>query len=117
MCLPQTINPVNEFEPCDLVYPDYVVENRQVYHSQKQRWVYLSEQTPSEAWLFLQADTEDLSAHPGESWADVLLRYADVSQVAHTAFPMPGVGPADVPPRESIEARALVYFDGFEDER
>ncbi|KIX10280.1 uncharacterized protein Z518_01362 [Rhinocladiella mackenziei CBS 650.93] len=96
MCNPTSIDPQTELEPCDLVYPDYVVENRQVYHSNKQKWFYLSNQMPNEAWVFLQADSM-----PG------------TNPIAHTAFPFPDVGPADVPPRESIEARALVYYGGF----
>ncbi|KAK5457294.1 hypothetical protein LTS15_005075 [Exophiala xenobiotica] len=100
MCDPKSLEPAVDLEPCDLVYPDYVVENRQVYFSERQRWMYLSDQMPNEAWVFLQADTDAKAGNP----------------VAHTAFPVPGIGPADVPPRESIEARALVYYGGFEHE-
>jgi hypothetical protein len=57
-CDATTIDPDHDFEPCDLVYPDYVVENRQIYHSDKQKWFYISDQMPDEAWMFLQADTE-----------------------------------------------------------
>ena len=66
LCVPDTLDAVEELEPCDLVYPDYVVENRQVYHSERQEWVYLSEQMPDEAWVFLQADTEPDGGSPGE---------------------------------------------------
>ncbi|KAK5107687.1 hypothetical protein LTR62_000922 [Meristemomyces frigidus] len=92
LCEPSTIQAASDLEPCDLVYPDYVVENRQVYHSPEQKWFYLGEQREDEAWVFLQTDTERTA------WT-----------VAHTSFPMPNA-PSGVLPRESIEARALVYY-------
>lgn len=58
LCSAETIDPNQDLEPCDLVYSDYVVENMQTYHHDKQRWFYLSDQMPNEAWLFLQADTQ-----------------------------------------------------------
>lgn len=57
LCRSDSLNLDTEVEACDLVYAQYVVENRQVYHSDKQQWFYLSHQMPNEAWLFLQADT------------------------------------------------------------
>lgn len=98
MCDPRSIKPETDLEPCDLVYPDYVVENRQLYHSPRHEWMYLADQQPSEAWVFLQSDTT-----------------ADVKSVPHTAFPNPLAG-EDAVPRESIEVRALVYYGGFADE-
>ncbi|KAF2502334.1 hypothetical protein BU16DRAFT_612011 [Lophium mytilinum] len=98
MCDPRSIKPETDLEPCDLVYPDYVVENRQLYYSPRHEWVYLSGQQPSEAWVFLQSDTT-----------------ADVKSVPHTAFPNP-LADKDAAPRESIEVRALVYYGGFDGE-
>ncbi|OMP83096.1 hypothetical protein BK809_0004477 [Diplodia seriata] len=95
MCEPGTMDVHRDLEPCDLVYPDYVVENQQVYFSDAFRWLYLSDQQPNEAWIFLQSDT-DPSGKP----------------VAHTAFPMPS-SHENTGPRESIEVRALVYYGGF----
>ncbi|KAK0664428.1 hypothetical protein DIS24_g729 [Lasiodiplodia hormozganensis] len=60
MCDPQTMNVDRDLEPCDLVYPDYVVENRQVYYSDAFKWFYLSNQQPNEAWVFLQSDTDPI---------------------------------------------------------
>ncbi|KAF2092426.1 hypothetical protein NA57DRAFT_82282 [Rhizodiscina lignyota] len=97
LCKSDSIDAETDFEPCDLVYPDYVVENRQVYHHDRQKWFYLSDQMPNEAWVFLQSDTK-LNTKP----------------VAHTAFPLPEVTPGTVPPRESIEVRALAYYGGFD---
>ena len=64
LCKPSSIDPETEFEPCDLVYPDYVVENRQIYYSSRQQWFYISNQMPNEAWIFLQSDTK-ASTNPG----------------------------------------------------
>ncbi|KAH7391755.1 hypothetical protein BKA66DRAFT_25838 [Pyrenochaeta sp. MPI-SDFR-AT-0127] len=97
MCDPDTINPDTDLEPCDLVYPDYVVENRQLYHSDKQRWFYLSNQMPNEAWVFLQSDTNNTT-----------------KPVPHTAFPVTEIVASDDAIRESIEVRALAFYGGFE---
>lgn len=97
LCSPRTVKPERDFEPCDLVYPDYVVENRQVYHSTDYDWFYVSDQRPHEAWVFLQSDTE-----------------TETKPVMHTSFPLAGAD-SPIPPRESIEARALVYYGGFDD--
>jgi hypothetical protein len=66
MCDPKSLEPALDLEPCDLVYPDYVVENRQVYFSERQRWMYLSDQMPNEAWVFMQADTDAKAGNPGK---------------------------------------------------
>ncbi|KAL1638134.1 hypothetical protein SLS58_008971 [Diplodia intermedia] len=58
MCDPRSMNVDQDLEPCDLVYPDYVVENQQVYFSDAFEWAYLSDQQPNEAWIFLQSDTD-----------------------------------------------------------
>ncbi|KAK5153117.1 hypothetical protein LTS14_007761 [Recurvomyces mirabilis] len=93
LCDPNSVRSDYDLEPCDLVYPDYVVENRQVYHSDNLQWFYISEQRENEAWVFMQTDT-------GRSdWT-----------VAHTAFPLPNA-PKNAAPRESIEVRALVYYE------
>lgn len=56
LCEPASLH-ASSLEPCDLVYPDYVVENRQVYHSPNLKWMYLNEQRDDEAWVFVQVDT------------------------------------------------------------
>ncbi|GAB7348199.1 hypothetical protein MBLNU459_g6203t1 [Dothideomycetes sp. NU459] len=93
MCDPRTVKPANDFEACDLVYPDYVVENRQLYFRPEQRWFYMRDQQPHEAWVFMQSDT-----------------HGDLKSVPHTSFPNPLASQTDAP-RESVEARALVYYD------
>lgn len=114
MCDPDTINPDTDLEPCDLVYADYVVENRQLYHSDKQRWLYLSNQMPNEAWVFLQSDT-DTTTKPGKKLL-IHIHGAGLINITvpHTAFPVANLRAGDNVIRESIEVRALIYYGGFE---
>lgn len=127
MCDPRTVNPAEDFEPCDLVYPgqfvhamaqsyltlssDYVVENRQLYFNRRQKWLYLSEQQKTEAWLFVQSDTagDTMSGMSGcmseRARSHLLKEYL----VPHTSFPNPLASLSDAP-RESVEARALVFY-------
>lgn len=110
MCIPETVDTSRDLEPCDLVYPDYVVENQQVYFSEKLEWYFLSDQQPNEAWVFLQSDT-DPNSRPG--MCIVLSEDSKlICQVPHTAFPLPPQN-GKIAPRESIELRALVYYGGF----
>jgi hypothetical protein len=66
MCDPKTVDEEKDLEPCDLVYPDYVVENRQMYRNASQIWWWCKDQMEHEAWIFLQSDT-DTSTRPGKS--------------------------------------------------
>ncbi|KAF2656294.1 putative CmcJ-like methyltransferase [Lophiostoma macrostomum CBS 122681] len=90
LCDPESVDLNRDLEPCDLVYPDYVVENRQLHWNEEQKWWYCDQQQVDEAWVFLQSDTASTT-----------------KPVPHTAFPVEGhVGEA----RESIEVRALLYY-------
>jgi hypothetical protein len=64
LCNPSSIDVQSGLEPCDLVYPDYVVENRQLYFSKGQEWWWCRDQREDEAWIFLQSDT-DPTTRPG----------------------------------------------------
>lgn len=57
------------------------------------RWYWVNEQRPEEAWLFKHFDSQ-----PGEG----------VTQCAHVSFDLPGT--ESLPPRESVEFRALVFY-------
>ena len=65
LCDASTVVAENDLEPADLVYADYVIENCQVYHTARQKWYYLRDQTPSEAWVFRQTDSR-IGSCPGE---------------------------------------------------
>ena len=87
LCKPTSLDPETDLEPCDLVYPDYVVENRQVYYSSRQEWIYLSNQMPNEAWVFLQSDSK-ASTNPSKMYAQDTMLSTDSTRSCTHRFPM-----------------------------
>lgn len=84
-----------DFVATDLVYPDRVGEIYNLEHKPRHQWYYVSRQTPEEAILLKTYD----SATDGRArWT------------GHSAIEDPTAS-ADAKPRESIELRALVFFD------
>ena len=79
----------------ELRYPDRTGETYAVTFNPGQRWYYFPKMLPDEAVLIRCFD----SAREGAA------RFS-----AHGAFDDPNT-PADAPPRESIETRALVFFE------
>ena len=78
--------------PSDLIYPNRVGETYNVAFSPEHRWHYIQQQRPDEVIVIKCYDSR-----------------IDVARCAqHTAFLVPDA-PADVPPRESIELRTLVF--------
>lgn len=94
VCDASSVNSVRDVMASDLVYPDHVAENVLLCHSPEQKWFYLSNHLPSEAIIFKQTDSSS-SACRG---------------VPHCSFANPQA-PIDEDPRESIEARLLVFYD------
>jgi hypothetical protein len=78
----------------DLIYQHVRGETSSVEFKPGHRWYYFSEQRPDEAILIRVHDSAD----------DGRARLS-----FHTSFENP-LAPADAPPRESIEVRALVFF-------
>ena len=78
----------------DLVYPHVRGETSSVEFKPGHRWYYFSEQRADEALLIRVHD----SATDGRARLSF-----------HTSFENP-LAPADAPPRESIEVRALVFY-------
>jgi hypothetical protein len=78
----------------DRVYRHVRGETSSVQFSPEHRWYYFSEQQPDEVILIRVHD----SANDGRAKLSF-----------HTSFENP-LAPADAPPRESIEVRALVFF-------
>lgn len=56
-CDASTVQSNMDLEAADLLYPDLATENFQVYHRPEYKWYYLSNQTPSELIVFMQADS------------------------------------------------------------
>lgn len=77
----------------ELRYPERTGEIYYLMHEPEQRWYFASNMTVDEAWLFKNFD----SAPPGAGRA-----------APHSAFKDPRH--PNVPPRESIEVRALALF-------
>ena len=89
-----TIAP-DQLVPVDLVYPQRSGEISYVTYDPAHRWLYVPEMRSDEVWLFKNYDSD--ASRPA--------RFA-----AHSAFEDP-TRPLDAAPRESIEVRALVFFD------
>jgi hypothetical protein len=85
--------PDSDLVATGLIYPNRKGETFQVRHNEQHRWYYKSGLEPSEVLLIKCFDSK----------TDGRAR-----RVPHTAFVDPGVS-ADVPARESIEVRALVF--------
>jgi hypothetical protein len=83
-----------DFVPIDLVYRDRVGEIFGFLYNPKQRWYYFPRMELNEAILLKCYDSRD----------DGRARFT-----AHTAFEDPN-SPPNAAPRESIEARALVFW-------
>jgi hypothetical protein len=81
-----------DFVPSDLVYRDRTGETYRVKYNPAHRWFYVPEMQVDEAILIKCYDSAPDKA-----------RFT-----AHSAFEDP-TAPADVPPRESIELRTLVF--------
>ncbi len=83
----------DDLVPSDLVYPHRVGETYQVSYSPAHRWFYVPGMGVDEALLLKCFDSK----------TDGRARFAP-----HSAFTDP-IGPADAPPRESIEVRTLIF--------
>jgi hypothetical protein len=92
MCDAQTVAP-DDLVASDLIYPNRSGETYSVRYNPDHRWFYFPQMTVDEAVLLKCYD----SATDGRT------RFGP-----HTAFIDPTT-PADAPPRESIELRALVF--------
>ncbi|TFK48907.1 hypothetical protein OE88DRAFT_1683477 [Heliocybe sulcata] len=83
-----------DFVPTTLVYPDYNGETMSVNFNPSHKWKYLRGMTPDEFALIKCFDSKDGVA----------------KCTPHTGFEDPTT-PPDAPLRESIELRALVFYD------
>ena len=93
LCDAQTLEDENLI-PSDLRYPDRVGEIMSITYNPRQRWYYFPKMQAGELILIRCFDSARSGPH----------RFS-----AHGAFDDP-TSPADAPPRESIELRALVFF-------
>lgn len=93
VCDAQSMGP-EDFVPTDLIYEDRTGEVFSVRHSADHQWYYVSDMQADEVMYLKCYDSE----------RDGRARFT-----AHSAFRNPA-SPAGAQPRESIEARTLVFF-------
>ncbi|KAJ6555124.1 hypothetical protein DFH09DRAFT_1493250 [Mycena vulgaris] len=91
-----TVDPVDDILPVALILPDLEGELGGVKYNPNQKWIYFSGVAPDELILIKCSDS---------------LQDGSVAlYTPHTAFEDPAT-PEGTPPRESIELRALVFYD------
>lgn len=56
LCDPKSVDPAS-LQDGDVVFEDFVIENKLLHHHQNHAWYYASDQRPDEVWAFLQADS------------------------------------------------------------
>ncbi|KAJ7698866.1 hypothetical protein B0H16DRAFT_790089 [Mycena metata] len=96
LCDFRSVDAANDVLPVALVYPDREGETLGVKFNPNQKWTYFSGVTPEELIL--------IKCHDSQQDGSVALF------TPHTAFEDPAT-PKGAPLRESIELRALVFYD------
>ncbi|KAJ7052797.1 hypothetical protein C8F01DRAFT_565938 [Mycena amicta] len=96
LCDFRSVDPANDVMPVALVYPDRQGETFGVKYNPKQRWTYFSGVKPEELILIKCFDSRQ---------DGTVARFTP-----HTGFSDPAT-PEGTPLRESIELRALVFYD------
>ena len=100
----------NDLVVADQVYPEHVTENIQVHYGPWQRWYYLSNQQPHELMLFRQTDSKSEQLRGGGKFSRLIKWPVLIPPgCPHSSFFNPLCDDNEMP-RESIEARALVYY-------
>ncbi|TEB19125.1 hypothetical protein FA13DRAFT_1852984 [Coprinellus micaceus] len=96
LCDYRSVNPEKDALPVALVYPDREGETYGITYNPNHKWKYLRDMTPEDIVLIKCYDS---------------LEDGSVSVFTpHTGFNDP-TSPPDAPRRESIEIRALVFYD------
>ena len=110
VCDAASMSGKSNFEPADLLYPNLLTENAPVYHNDTYKWYFLGSHRSSEMIIFKQADTlstaclgKERTMVCKESLVLIIIGVPQCSIANPLASP-------DELPRESIEARALVYY-------
>ena len=100
------VHPTNIFRQRD----DFVGQTVSINYSTEQKWYYLSHQTPDEVTLIKIWDNKEDVAKCMDRKNYLNVSELIVKVCAHCAFQSPTGKNAKVP-RESIEVRALVFYD------
>ncbi|KAK3938166.1 hypothetical protein QBC46DRAFT_265930, partial [Diplogelasinospora grovesii] len=111
----QSLEPSSDLIASDAIYPHYVAETYNVFHNAKHRWYYLSDQMPSEVFVFKSSDTKKGAAkgtviafYTGV-WLFVmnLSLTAAMTVCAHASFDL---GLQVQKPRESVDTIVLAVY-------
>jgi hypothetical protein len=97
LCDARTVAP-DDLIPADAVFdavgkPEWSFEGLVIARNPDHRWLYASNMTRDEVWVFVTNDSDPANPH----------------HVPHSAFDDPGC-PADAVPRSSIEMRGIAYW-------
>ena len=93
LCDARSVDPA-DLVASDIFYPDRQGEIYQAMHSAAHRWSYFPAMTRDEVLVFKQFDSAPVASY-----------------TPHAAFEHPAT-PAGAPPRESIEIRCLLIYEG-----
>lgn len=100
--------------PCDIVSSAEITENVILHYNSGQRWHYLSNQLPSELLVFRQIDSLS-TIKPRELKITNMSSPEEITNslqaVPHMSFSNPLLRDREAFCRESIEVRAVIYFD------
>jgi len=96
LCDYRSVDPAEDFVPVALIYPDHEGETLGVNYNPNHKWKFQKDMTPEEAVLIKCYD----SLHDNNI----------AICTPHTGF-KDKTAPKDAPLRESIELRALVFYD------
>ena len=121
LCDYKSVDATQDTFPLALIYPDREAEAMIMKHNPNHKWKYLRSMTPDEIVLIKwsvpsfslslsQERSYSLGISPPPSSFDSLKDGSVALFSPHTGFQDPTT-PADAPPRESIELRALVFYD------
>ena len=94
MCDARTVGTA-DVVPTERRAPNHIGEILLATYNPEHRWYYFSNMTSEEMLVFKTFDSDNAGRTPGS---------------IHTSIDVPGISP-DVPPRESIETRAFVFYD------
>jgi len=90
-CDRSTVDHANDLVTVDDVHPNYVNEVLNIHHNPEQAWYFAPYQQPQEAMIFVEHDSRKTNG-----------------AVPHCAFEHERGD--NVPKRESVEVRALVFY-------
>jgi hypothetical protein len=92
---------------CDQVRRKFFGATNYAQYNEQQKWYFLSNQQPDEAFLFKIFDSSS-NVHASSTTLDLEGQMLTLPGCPHVSFKHPSC-PGDALPRKSIEVRALVF--------